>query len=138
MTSDIPKRTVIIIFASVGAVGLILLDVLLVSSAFSDNKVVAGFADFTRYGALIPLGIAVLVGHWYTPINDGTPLIRSPYNYIILGVIAGIMALVHTVLFIISASTAAPFGEYGNFVAFISVVLGLILGATLWPVHMQH
>ncbi|WP_428261691.1 hypothetical protein [Haliangium sp.] len=137
MASDVSKRTVIIIFAAIGSVGLILLDMLLMSQVFSDSKIIVGFGDYARHGALIPLGIAVLAGHWFTPIRDGTPLVRR-YNYLILGLVAGVMALVHTALFIVFALTDGSFGAYGGYIAFISVVLGLVMGATLWPVHMHH
>lgn len=133
------KGAVMIIFSCVGIIGIILLDTLLMGSTISKSKAITGFADFNRYGVLIPLGIAILVGHWYTPINSGVSPIRSPWNYILLGVIAGVMFLVHVIIFGVNYSHLASNPSfYAQLISSISVVLGLILGALCWPVHMTH
>lgn len=138
-TRGVHKGVVMILFSIVGIIGIIILDTLLMGSTVSDVKAMTGFANFNRYGALIPLGIAVLVGHWYTPIDSGVSPIPRPWNYVLLGVVAGIMALVHIIIFAVNyAELASQPSYYAQLVASISVVLGLILGALCWPVHMRH
>ncbi len=137
--SGVSKRVVMILFSCVGIIGIILLDTLLMGSTFSEAKAITGFANFNRYGVFLPLGIAVLVGHWYSPINSGVSPIRSPWNYILLGSVTGVMVLVHVIIFGGTYSQlASDPGCYAQLISSISVVLGLILGALCWPVHMRH
>ena len=133
------KGVVMIIFSCVGIIGIIMLDTLLMGSTISESKAMTWFAGFNRYGVFIPLGIAVLIGHWYTPINSGVSPIRCSWNYILLGVITGVMFLVHVIIFgLYYSQLASNPSYYAQCISSISVVLGLILGALCWPVDMEH
>ena len=107
---------------------LIVIDIVLVSDRVEDNT----FSELLRLGGKVstffPWTIGVLMGHWYHPVDHLRPIIRAPWNYITLGIIALIIFVLGAV-FLYALKIYTP--------QWFTVLFGLVIGSLLWPVEVN-
>lgn len=104
-------------------VGLVVADVILANDKTSQNTPSEIIRWVSRYTAVVPFGLGVLMGHWFHPDDDFDAIFgaNSPR---ILAIIGGLILVGGAVLGWRKQRLAAwPWA-----------VAGTVLGALLWPV----
>lgn len=118
------KRVVALIGLSLGPLILILLDIIFSKKidpgSFTYSIKIAGrFCTFVSWPA------GVLMGHWYHPSDKLKAIIKTPWNYITLGIISVVIFTLGAVLL---------YGFDISYPQWITVITGLVVGTLLWPV----
>ncbi|MGA1794890.1 MAG: hypothetical protein ACMUIL_03425 [bacterium] len=118
------KRIVALIGLSLGPLVLILLDVI-----FAKNIEPGGFVYQLkiagRFCTFISWPAGVLMGHWYHPVDNLRAIIKTPWNYITLGIISIVIFTLGAVLL---------YGFDISYPQWITVLVSLVAGSLLWPV----
>ena len=104
-------------------IGLVIADVVLALDEEHQNTPSEIIRWVSRYTAVVPFGLGVLMGHWFHPNDDLEPLLgsRSPLYLLILGLLVGV------------AGPILGFRER-RLAAWPWALAGSVLGAALWPV----
>ena len=120
-------RTARLIGLILGPSILILSDIVF-SKSIEPTGFIFNIQKALRFCTFFSFPAGVLMGHWYHPVDHLRPIIRTPWNYITLGIIALIIFVLGAV-FLYALKIYTP--------QWFTVLFGLVIGSLLWPVQVN-
>jgi hypothetical protein len=100
-----------------------------------DSIFTLGFRRFIHTTMAVPFFLGVLLGHWYHPVPRWFTLLdrRYPHPVVPIVIVLGL-----TVILLVVGCTISYVIWYSvpSFVNTIMVILGIFVGALIWPVHV--
>lgn len=115
------KKLMTLLGLAIGPVAIVLVD-----AVFTRQSTTGGFEaiqETIRSTGIVAFPVGVLIGHWYYP-GTRAPVLPSPWNYILLGVLWLAIGLGTLPLAGVEAAS--------NFVSTIACGAGLVAGVLLW------